>query len=177
MSKRTCSQSGCERRTHARGLCGTHYAYGRRTGAFTVAPAVSDWDRFWSQVDAEGDCWLWSGNISPDGYGYLSINGHNKGAHVYAWSLLVGEIPPGYHLDHLCRNTVCVNPDHLEPVTRKVNILRGVGPTAKNARKTHCKNNHEFTPENTGIYKHSGGGTYRGCRTCNRERAAKRRAS
>lgn len=89
-----------------------------------------------------------------------------------------GSIPKGLTLDHLCRNRACVNPVHLEPVTNRVNILRGIGITAQNARKTHCKHGHPFTVENT-IYKHGGG--WRICKICNRARfreySARRRAA
>jgi hypothetical protein len=75
------------------------------------------------------------------------------------------------HLDHLCRNTRCVNPDHLEPVTLAENVLRGVSSPAMNARKTHCDSGHEFTPANTYISPRS----ERKCRACGRERDAARR--
>lgn len=175
MDKPTCSKVDCQRARKARGLCATHYAYARRTGEIEMAEPVSDFDRFWSNVDAFGDCWNWTASATREGYGTFSVNGKNQGAHRYAWSTLVGNIPPLLHLDHLCRNTLCVNPDHLEPVTTRVNTLRGVGLSALNARKTHCKEGHPFTPENTGVYKRSNGTTYRGCRTCGRIKAAKRR--
>lgn len=85
-------------------------------------------------------------------------------AHRYAWITLVGEIPAGLHIDHLCRNKVCVNPDHLEPVTPRVNVLRGYSMVAANARATHCTHGHEFTPENTRL-KHGD----RICRQCRRD--------
>jgi len=85
-------------------------------------------------------------------------------AHRFAYEALVGPIPEGLKLDHLCRNRACVNPDHTEPVTDRVNTLRGFGPTAMNARATHCSEGHEFTDENT--YLNQSGS--RVCLTCMR---------
>lgn len=100
-------------------------------------------------------CWLWMGHIH-DGYGRIG----GKAAHRVVYTIVKDDIPKGLQLDHLCRNRRCVNPDHLEPVTQRENILRGEGIAAINKRKTHCKNGHEFTPENTYI---------RGSRNGNRE--------
>lgn len=106
--------------------------------------------RFWSKVFAEDGaaCWRWTGCRNYAGYGAFTVGRKNLRAHRVAWELCVGQIPPGQVPDHLCRNRACVNPSHLELVTVKVNTLRGDGPTAILARKTHCKNNHELTGEN-----------------------------
>ncbi len=127
-------------------------------------------DRFWSKVDASGDCWAWTAASAGKGYGKYTIpyrDGTGRSKHVYAhrhaWAVLVGEIPEGMVIDHLCKNRKCVNPDHLEVVTTRINNLRGAGFAHTNARKTHCKSGHEFTEENT---RHSSNG--RACLTCHR---------
>lgn len=124
-------------------------------------------DRFWSKVDASASCWVWTAASAGDGYGKYSVNANGKSkyplAHRYAYESLVGPIPDGMVLDHLCCNRKCVNPDHLQVVTQKVNNIRSASPTSINARKTRCANGHEYTEENT---RHSSNG--RACRTCHR---------
>ena|SRR3990167_3156925 len=115
--------------------------------------------RFWSKVDASGDCWAWTGPRNAKGYGRF----RNHQAHRIAYEILVGPIGTGLTLDHLCRNHACVNPDHLESVTVRENILRGYGLSAQAARHTHCPNGHQFTSNNT--YRNQG---YRQCRECHR---------
>ena len=94
-------------------------------------------------------CWLWPGALTGGGYGHRWWHGKTNRVHRVAYELSVGPITKGLQLDHLCRNRPCFNPRHLEPVTRRENILRGESPAALNARKTHCKRGHEFTEENT----------------------------
>lgn len=101
------------------------------------------------------DCWLYAGKQFLGGYGRVDcwLKELNKSktylAHRVMYENCVGPIPEGLVLDHLCRNTICINPDHLEPVTVIENLMRGVGESAKNKRKTHCIRGHKFTPENT----------------------------
>lgn len=131
-------------------------------------------ERFWLKVDTSGPCWLWTGARTGAGYGKLYRNGRAVEAHRVAYELFVGPIPPGLDLDHLCRNRACVNPAHLEPVTRSVNLRRGAvgrsGATAINRGKTHCKRKHEFTPENTVVDRRG----RRNCRICKRDAARQR---
>lgn len=104
----------------------------------------------------------------PDSKGYVRIYvGLEEGrrrhqAHRAIYEALRAKIPEHLELDHLCRNPGCVNPWHMEPVTGTVNVLRGVGPTAVNARKTVCIKGHELVGEN--LYHSSTGG--RACRAC-----------
>lgn len=120
-------------------------------------------DRFWSFVALipEHPCWEWIG-CGNGSYGQFHKDGRHMVAHRASYELFVGEIPAGMTLDHLCRNRRCVNPAHLEPVTQRANTLRGIGPSAKNASKTHCPRGHEYSGDNT--YIHAQG--YRVCRAC-----------
>lgn len=106
-------------------------------------------------------CWIWVGEWVTRGYGRFK----GDKAYHFSYRKWKGEIPYGMVIDHLCRNTSCVNPDHLEAVTSKENTLRGIGPTAQNAVKTHCHRGHEFTPENTRI-RVRGTDVRRECRQC-----------
>lgn len=89
-------------------------------------------------------CWQWQNSLATFGYGKFWIGNTQFMAHRFAWWVFRGAIPKGLQIDHLCRNRGCVNPDHMEPVTIKENVLRGVGTSAINKRKTHCKNGHAY---------------------------------
>lgn len=134
-------------------------------------------ERFWARVDKRGpdECWLWTGPLNRSGYGGLGVRGvRNVGAHRVAYELQVGPIPDGLHIDHLCRVRHCVNPTHLEPVTPAENMRRGIIHERRGAHeraKTHCKQGHEFTPEN--VVNRSRGG--RDCKACHRLREERKR--
>lgn len=108
-------------------------------------------------IDPETGCWLWQGAIATkSGYGRMAINNGRFGGervmiHRMSYETFVGPIPEGLVIDHPCRVRACCNPEHLEPVTQQVNLLRGETIYAANAAKTHCKFGHEFSPENTRI--------------------------
>mgnify|MGYP001609562296 CR=1 FL=1 len=101
------------------------------------------------KIPIEDGCWVWLDNYNPAGYGGMRRSKSTGGEYVFAhramYELLIGPIPPGLVIDHLCRNRGCVNPAHLEPVTMRENVLRGVGVAAENAAKTHCDHGHEFS--------------------------------
>jgi hypothetical protein len=124
--------------------------------------------RFWSYVEQEPNsgCWLWTGAINGCGYGFISVSGEMHRAHRVAFELCRGAIPEGLQLDHLCRVRRCVNPDHLDPVSQRENVLRGTGITAANAAKTHCPRGHAYA-DNAYVRP---GRTDRECRLCNKER-------
>jgi hypothetical protein len=117
-----------------------------------------------------GGCWEWVGgkNGACYGYGHIWIKDKWLKAHRVGYEMFVGPIPRGLELDHLCRNRACVNPSHLEPVSRRTNNNRGRSQSALNSRKTHCARGHEFTQENT-YYRPTGGRPGRHCRRCRRE--------
>ncbi len=113
------------------------------------------------KIDNNSGCWIWLAAKQSRGYG----NYRSRLAHRVSYEMNKGPIPKGLTLDHLCRNRLCVNPDHLEPVTQLENNMRGEGVTARNRRKTHCSNGHPLTPGNIKIIKRKDG-TRRKCMKC-----------
>jgi hypothetical protein len=164
-----CTMPECDEPVNGRGLCRTHYMRWHRHGdpsatpRFHRDPAV----RFWSRVDVGHPlgCWWWTGKVAGNGYGKFPLgrrvldgDRREEYAHRFAYESLIGLIPPGMQLDHLCRNRICINPDHLEVVTPRENTRRG-GP----ARKSVCVRGHELVGHN--IYFSPSTGR-RSCRTC-----------
>lgn len=98
--------------------------------------------RFWENVDASGDCWEWTGSKWSKGYGRFWTGTGRVGAHRWCYEHLVAQVPNGKTLDHLCRNPSCVNPDHLEVVTYRVNYLRGVHRNAVTYKTGVCPRGH-----------------------------------
>lgn len=136
-------------------------AYWKKIG-FCLTPL----GRLMSHTDRGDGCWEWTGSKDHNGYGQVKLNGYFL-AHRAVYSFLRGPIPTGLTLDHLCRNTSCVNPDHLQPVTLRVNSLRGTSFAARRARATHCEKGHAWDAANTAIQR-GRYGPYRRCRTCRR---------
>jgi hypothetical protein len=122
---------------------------------------------FWAKVEKGPECWIWTASKNGGGYGLCAVEGRRiMLAHRRAYEQKYGSIPKGMVTDHLCRNPACVNPDHLEIVTDRVNILRGNGLSAQRAKQTHCKHGHPLTPDN--IYKVRT--NERKCKECGRAR-------
>jgi len=172
-----CSVTGCTKTANrqAHTLCEAHYYRQRRYGNVltNLRPelGMTEAERFWAKVQKSEGCWLWTARKN-NGYGSFSLTDSNATvfAHRWAYQSIVGPVPEGTELDHLCRTRACVRPDHLEPVAHRENVLRGEGLAAKQARKTHCPKGHEYTSENTRRYA---GRRY--CRQCGRERYVPRK--
>lgn len=172
----TCTVPGCGREHDSQGLCHGHYAAWKRTGTWPTAllkqygPAAAA-ERFWEKVEKGDGCWLWQG--ATDGgarYGSFLYEGRVQRAHRVSLALAGTTVPDDMDVDHLCRVTLCVRPDHLEVVTHRTNVLRGESLQAINATKTHCPAGHPYDEANT--YVMPGGG--RACRACNRATGAER---
>lgn len=173
MPKRTCDIDGCENPHLARGLCNRHYLHAKYHGLLPPLPRLSPAERFWARVEKSPTCWIWTGARTPLGHGRIRLEGYGESlAHRWAYIQLVGPIPEGLVLDHLCANPPCVNPAHMDPVTHWQNTRRGTAPSAVNARKTHCIRGHEFNLENTRV-RNDGS---RDCKVCQRERDIRRLA-
>lgn len=131
---RMCSVEGCERKYYCKELCHPHYERLRSKGTLNLAKPLgilgNPEKRFWLKVDKNGPggCWLWTSTLIKGGYGRFGLNGRHVLAHRYSYELNVGPIPEGMEIDHVydrgCRHRNCVNPAHLEPVTKDENIRR-----------------------------------------------------
>lgn len=176
MGDRICSVEGCERPHKSKGFCSLHYIRWRNHGDPLITERIygDDVGRFWSKVDKTGPippdaphlgrCWIWLTKSNAP-YGDFRVGHRTIKAYRFAYELLIGPVPAGLDLDHLCRITLCVNPDHLEPVTRAENTIRGLGGINQ-AIKTHCPQGHPYDEANTHRTKVGG----RACRACARER-------
>lgn len=131
-------------------------------------------ERLWRRVEKTDACWLWQGS-TRHGYGQIQNGRGMSLTHRLAYEELVGPIPAGLQLDHLCRVRNCVNPAHMEPVTQRENILRGEGFAARNAVVTHCPKGHEYSGANLRVCGGLAAGQ-RKCRQCHREAVAEAKA-
>jgi hypothetical protein len=157
-------------------MCTPHYedhvaAY--RPSRMTKVLGTNE-ERFYAYLHkgAPDECWIWGGALNINGYGAFRTSGPNPKnvrVHRFAYELLVGPIPEGLELDHLCRMRPCCNPAHLEPVPGRINTLRGENFSAKNAQKTACPQGHEYTDENTYVAPNG----WRQCAKCRTEHSRK----
>lgn len=140
----------------------------------------SNGDRFAAKVDQHGPisdlvgtrCWLWTAS-TRDGYGQFWLPPTPIPAHRFAYEMHVGPIPDGLDIDHLCRVRHCVNPSHLEPVTRRENVIRGLPFSAIRGDTTRCFRDHELSGDNLLVWNDG----RRRCRTCEVDRRRRRRAA
>jgi hypothetical protein len=124
-------------------------------------PRANTLEDLWPKISKQ-DCWLWTGNITPTGYGTFGWKRQIWLVHALVYQLVVGQIPAGTELHHKCQNRHCCNPKHLEPLTRKEHRKTYPRlPTNGNEKKTHCLRGHAFTEENT-IHRHGS----RICKAC-----------
>lgn len=162
-----CAEPSCDRVVVARGYCKKHWQQVNRWGEtrdsiLRADPIVRLMDKV---VVEQSGCWVWKGTTGRKGYGRIRIDNVLHQAHRASYELHVGKIPDGLVLDHLCRNTSCVNPSHLEPVTNLENMRRGIRAT-----KRSCVHGHAYTAENTRIeLRADGSHGKRICLTCRRE--------
>lgn len=176
MGKRTCSVSECSSPHLARGFCRLHYKRWHAHGDPLAVDYVRGDDqarfRSYCSISDSTGCWLWTGTVATsNGYAQFWAQGRHWKGHVWAWTQKHGPVPDGKQLDHFeCDTLLCVNPDHVRPVTAWENTLRSSGVTSLNKAKTHCKHGHEFTPQNT---RRVPGG--RGCKACTLRRGRERR--
>lgn len=167
-----CVVDGCDQPLKAAGYCGMHYERKRQGRDLTVpryfvaqrVPPIEDL----FEIDDAG-CWIWQHTVTTSGYGRYK----HEQAHRVLYEKYVEPIPEGLELDHLCVVPLCVNVDHLEPVTHAENVRRSTAPGAVAVRTNKCSRGHEYTPENTWVRPDGGG---RVCRACGRERFHERKA-
>ena len=169
----TCSIEGCDNPLRSRGWCATHWDRWRVHGDPRAHIPIrtkgrSESERFWCKVDVghPAGCWEWAAGTNRHGYGIFDGT-QEKLAHRWAYAHLMGSIPDGLTLDHLCRNPPCVNPDHLEPVTQAENTRRGFGVARRAGERTHCPQGHPYSGSNLYITPSTGA---RICRACSSSR-------
>lgn len=139
----------------------------KRSGSTPVVLTLEAGSYIDLRIEKTSTCWNWRGSVAENGYGTVWSNGKSYKIHRVVYELSTNRvIPKGMVIDHLCRNRTCVNPKHLEVVTSRENILRGIGVTAKNKTKTKCIRGHEYIGENLRTRVYDGDRIGRVCRAC-----------
>ena len=128
--------------------------------------AIQSGFRFLGRIRvSDNNCWEWTGTKSKYGYAVMEINYRQVRCARFSYGFFIKPVPTKLQIDHLCRNRICVNPIHLEAVTARTNILRGIGVSALNILKKHCKSGHQFDESNTYLSTEKGN-IRRTCRKC-----------
>ncbi|WP_074133296.1 HNH endonuclease signature motif containing protein [Mycolicibacterium houstonense] len=173
-----CIETECAEPPKTRGYCRIHYFRALRSGKIEKLPALTIKQRIEANIrrSTSSSCWEWTGTL-VNGYGQISVSGKRVGAHRVSYEAFVGPIPDGLHIDHLCRNPPCVNPQHLEPVTPGENSRRGaLYPSLRGIRG--CKK-HGQADGFVGVYWSKRDNCEREgwrCRICQRVRTRKYKA-
>lgn len=128
--------------------------------------SIKQLNRFWSKVRKTKSCWIWNGARTTTGYGTCSFNNRTQRSHRISYLITKGAISNGLVLDHICRNRICVNPNHLRAITNRENILLGNSPMAKFSRRTKCCRGHILKGKNIIPYKLNGKSYGRRCVKC-----------
>jgi hypothetical protein len=164
---KVCTIEGCDYRRYSQGWCATHWQRWKRNGdPLRLQHRATPRERFEARIDRDEStgCWVWKGTLNRTGYGLLSVDAKYVLVHRWGYEQFVKPIPDGMTLDHLCRNRACVNPAHLDVVTNRTNVLRGMSPSAVIHRQGVCKHGHEMTSDN--VYVPPKNPRHRQCRTC-----------
>ena len=168
-----CSIDKCSKPRHGKWRCSKHekdyrlqkYGIEKKSRPLELNEYPKYIENWVDKTSNSAGCWLWKGYKNKHGYGIWTRGGGFSHRRIYEY--LIGEIPEGLQLDHLCRNPPCCNPQHLEPVTAYENQYRSpISFVTLNSKKTHCPQGHEYNEENTYIRPNG----HRKCKACNRER-------
>jgi hypothetical protein len=157
-----CQVTDCDTKTWSDArYCSLHYEHMRKWGKFdrTIYDKIAE-----KYIIDDNGCWLWQKTMGMDGYSRITIAGKIQSLHRVMYIHAKGKIPAGLVIDHLCRVRHCINPDHLEAVTSGENVMRGIGPTARNKQKTHCIRGHELIAKNLAVSELKKG--HRICKIC-----------
>lgn len=173
--KPPCSVADCPTPARARGMCSSHWNKWRRYGSPTNAPVhdriAEARERAEQKIRKGTGCWEWTGTLDGYGYGVITVEGQRTKAHRFMYQQTIGPIPAGLVIDHLCCNTACVNPAHMEPVTHLENTRRG--SSRHGERQTACRaKGHDWSNPNN-IRTRKNGNRY--CAECDRAASRARR--
>ena len=169
MAVRNCAIAGCTRSRHNGKVCKSHDTI--------IKLGLPMAERVWvarrlANVERIGDCIIWQGAPNNMGYGKVGVlndpssSGEEEAVHRWFYKRFVGPLAADKVLDHLCRTPLCVNVEHLEPVTLAENTRRGFESRGLGSTRTHCKHGHPWTPENIRRVPGRNGNSFQKCHPC-----------